>query len=94
MLEPLSKAEIIKQMQIAYEYFILENQDIDFPFPVLILVGDKDRTGKVKAYCREWAKRTGYPLHWIKDAKHFANGDNPEEVNREIETFINMVRQL
>ena len=88
MLKPLSKAEIIMQMKIAYEYFIMENKDVDFPFPVLILVGDNDSTGKVKAYCKEWAKQTGYPLHIISRAKHFSNGDNPEQVNSEIENFI------
>jgi len=88
MLEPLSKTEIIKQMQVAYEYFIYENKNVQFLFPVLILVGDKDSTGKVKVYCQEWAKHTGYPLHFIKNAKHFANGDNAEQVNQEIEIFI------
>ena len=88
MLKPLSKAEIIQQMRIAYEYFIVENKDVDFLFPVLILVGQKDRTCKVKTYCKECAKQTGYPLHFIKQAKHFANGDNPEQVNKEIEKFI------
>ena len=51
-------------------------------------MGEDDSTGKVKAYCREWAEKTGYPLHFIKDAKHFANGDNPKQVNEEIELFI------
>lgn len=88
MLKPLSKAEIIQQMRIAYEYFIVENKDVEFSFPVLILVGEKDSTGKVKAYCKEWAKQAGYPLHFIKQAKHFSNGDNPEQVNTEIENFI------
>lgn len=88
MLSPLSKAEMIKQMRIAYEYFTRENKDVLFPFPVLILVGDKDSTGKVRTYCKEWAKQTGYPLHIIKNAKHFANGDNPEQTNAEIEFFI------
>lgn len=91
MLEPLSKTEIINQMRVAYEYFLLENKEVDFLFPVLILVGKKDRTGKVKIYCREWAKRTNYPLHYIKRARHFSNGDNPEQVNNEIEVFIDAV---
>lgn len=94
MLKTLSKAEIIQQMRIAYEYFIQENKEVDFSFPVLILVGDKDSTGKVKAYCKDWAKQTGYPLHFIKHAKHFAGGDNPEQVNKEIENFmIEIIRQ-
>ena len=88
MLNPLSKAEIIEQMRIAYDYFSRENRDAHFQFPVLILVGEDDSTGKVKAYCREWAEKTGYPLHYIKNAKHFANGDNPKQVNEEIELFI------
>lgn len=90
MLKSLSKAQLIKQIQIAYEYFPMENIDVCFSFPVLILVGENDSTGKVKAYCKEWSKQTGYPLHYIKEAKHFANGDNPRQVNKEIEYFINM----
>lgn len=88
ILQPLSKAEIIEQMRVAYDFFTLENKDVSFSFPVLILVGDKDITGKVRIYCREWSKRTGYPLHWVKNSRHFANGDNPEQVNQEIENFI------
>lgn len=88
MLKPLSKAEIIEQMRVAYEYFPIENKNVTYSFPVLILAGDKDSTGKVKAYCKKWAKQTGYPLHFIKEAKHFANGDNPEQVNTEIEHFM------
>lgn len=88
MIRAFSKNEIIEQMRIVYEYFPYENKDVAFPFPVLILIGDKDSTGKVKAYCTEWAKQTGYPLHFIKDAKHFANGDNPKKVNAEISLFM------
>lgn len=93
ILNQLSKEEIIGQMQIAYEYFPIENKDVNFPFPVLILVGDKDSTGKVKKYCKEWSKQTGCPLHFIKQAKHFSNGDNPGQVNQEIEDFIAMASQ-
>ncbi len=90
ILKSYSKAEIIEQMKIAYEYFMLENKDTDFHFPTLILVGKNDITGKVKTYCRAWAKQTGSELHWIKNARHFSNGDNPEQVNKEIELFINI----
>lgn len=89
ILAPQSKSEIIEQMRIAYEYFPKENKDVKFQFPVIILVGENDTTGKVKAYCKCWAKETGYPLHVIKDAKHFSNGDNPAQVNIEIQEFIN-----
>lgn len=88
MLKPLTKAQIIEQMGIAYGKFALENKDVTFSFPVLILLGDSDKTGKVRQYCENWAANTGYPLHIIKHAAHFSNGDNPEQVNAEVESFI------
>ncbi len=88
MLKPLTKAQIIEQMGIAYGKFATENQDVTFSCPVLILLGDSDKTGKVGHYCRQWSARTGYPLHMIHHAAHFSNGDNPEQVNAEIEAFI------
>lgn len=88
MLAPLSKAEICRQMGIAYAGFLKENKDTHFDFPVLILLGEHDKTGKISEYCKAWAKKEGYPLHIIKNAAHFSNGDNPDVVNKEIEDFI------
>ena len=88
MLKPLTKSQIIEQMGIAYGTFAIENKDVAFSFPILILLGDSDKTGKVKQYCKEWSESTGYPLHIIKQAAHFSNGDNPEQVNVEIKSFI------
>ena len=88
MLAPLSKAEILEQMEIAYGTFAKENKNVQFHCPVLLLLGDSDKTGKVTQYNKAWAKATGYPLHIIKNAAHFSNGDNPEQVNLEIEDFI------
>lgn len=85
MLKPLSKAQIIEQMGIAYGKFVAENKDVNFSFPVLILIGDGDKTGKVKQYCKDWSASTGYPLHIILHAAHFSNGDNPKQVNEEIQ---------
>ncbi len=88
MLEPFSKEEIIEQMDVAYGKFAEENQDIDLKCPILILLGDKDRTGKVSSYCKTWAKYTGYPLHIVRNAAHFSNGDNAKQVNDEIESML------
>ena len=88
MLEPLSKAEIIEQMDIAYGGFVKENKDVKFNFPVLILLGEHDKTGKVKQYCEAWSEKEGYPLKIIKGAAHLSNVDNPDDVNREIKDFI------
>jgi len=93
MLEPLTKAEIIEQMDIAYGGFISENRNMSFPFPVLILLGQYDGTGKVQAYCRKWAKNTKYPLVIIKNAAHFSNGDNSEQVNAEILSFVRQLQE-
>lgn len=88
MLEPLSKNDIIEQMNVAYGMFAKENCDIDLKCPVLILLGDRDKTGKVKQYCNAWAEYTGYTLHIVKDSAHFSNGDNAEQVNTEIQSFL------
>ena len=91
MLRPSSKQEIIEQLAVAYEQFPHENKDVHFTFPVLILLGDDDTTGKVSEYCRAWSNATGYPVHMIKNARHFSNGDNPEQVNAEIQKFADAV---
>lgn len=88
MLEPLSKAEIVEQMDIAYYGFLKENKNINLDFPVLIILGEHDKTGKVRHYCEEWSKKEGYPLHIIKGAAHFSNADNANDVNYEINSFI------
>ena len=93
MLAPVSKSQIIEQMDAAYGKFAQENKDLNLECPVMILLGDKDKTGKVTKYCRMWAEKTGYPLHIIKNAAHFSNGDNAEQVNKEIAEFIMLTKQ-
>ena len=88
ILVPFSKEQIIEQMDIAYGKFAEENRNLNLKCPILILIGDKDKTGKVKQYSKAWAEKTGYPLHIIKNASHFSNGDNPQQVNSKIEQFI------
>lgn len=93
MLQNSTKEQIITQLFIAYSEFAIENRDITFSFPVLILLGDSDKTGKVRSYCEKWSQNTGYPLHIIKNAAHFSNGDNDKQVNLEIETFLNNIKR-
>jgi len=88
MLEPLSKADIVEQMGIAYGRVFDRKESVHFNFPVLILIGQYDKTGKVKQYCEAWSKKEGYPLHIIKGAAHFSNADNYDDVNKEISDFI------
>ena len=66
MFNKLSKREIINQMRNVYSSFLKENTNIHFKMPVLILVGENDKIGKVKRYCKMWEEREHYPLHIIK----------------------------
>lgn len=88
MLDQLSKSIIIEQVASVFNSFVKENKNIKFDFPVLILLGEHDKLGKVRHYCKEWSRHKRYPLHIIKDAGHFSNADNPEDVNWEISSFI------
>ena len=89
MLEPYGKEELCHLMRLGYAGFLKDNCDLEIPCPVLLLVGEYDKTGKVMQYNREWTKKTGYPLIIIKDAAHNANVDKPDVVNEAIESFLN-----
>ena len=88
MIEGYRKAELCKLMGIGYGGFLDDNRICELPCPVLLIVGEIDNTAKVKAYNKEWAKRTGYPLVWISNAAHNSNVDNPSVVNETINGFI------
>ena len=88
MLEPYGKEELCHLMGICYSAFLEDNCDLKIPCPVLLLMGEKDRTGKVARYNKAWAKRTGYTLKIIKGAAHNANMDKPLEANSLIHGFI------
>lgn len=64
----------------------------DLPYeidcPALLLCGDKDRAGSTMRYNRAWHRKSGLPLLWIKDAGHNSNTDEPEQVNKLIELFV------
>ena len=88
MIDEYSKTELCHLMGIGYAGFLNDNRVCEISCPVLLVVGKMDHTGKVKAYNRTWAKRTGYPLIWIPDAAHNSNVDNPAAVNETIMHFI------
>ncbi len=88
MLSIYEKRELCHLMGLGYAGFLQDNCDLEIPCPVQLIYGEKDRTGKVKDYNREWAKRTHYPLQIINDAAHNANVDNPQAVNDCIRSFL------
>ena len=88
MLAPIGKADLIRQMELAYGGFLRENADLHLSCPVLLILGDRDSTGKVSAYNLAWHQRTGYPLVKIPNAAHFSNADQPDAVNAAIKAFV------
>lgn len=88
MLEIYQKKELCHLMGITYAGFFEDNRDLQIDCPVLLLLGEKDKTGKVKQYNHTWSKHTGFPLVIIKNAAHNSNVDCPEAVNQAIEQFL------
>ena len=63
----------------------------DITCPVQVVCGEQDHAGSCIRYNREWNKRTGIPLEWIKDAGHNSNTDQPEIINELIERFVDKI---
>ncbi|MBI4857507.1 MAG: alpha/beta hydrolase [Acetobacterium woodii] len=88
MLTPYKKTELCHIMGTAYASFLKENRDAVFEFPVLLILGEYDRFGKVPQYNYAWAAKTGYPLKIIPHAGHNANVDNPLIFNTVVQSFL------
>lgn len=84
-----SKKELCHLLSIGYAGFLEDNCNIIINCPVLLIVGREDKTGKVQSYNRQWSEDIGVPITWIENAAHNSNDDDPETVNRAIESFIN-----
>lgn len=92
MISDYSKKELCHLMGIGYVGFLEDNQNLDITCPALLLVGEKDRTGKVKMYNQKWTARTGIKQIIIPNAAHNSNVDNPKRVNECIEDFIECLK--
>ena len=92
MLSVYSKNELCHLMGIGYAGFLDDNCDLKIGCPVLLILGEKDRTGKVAQYNKAWAEQTGYPLRIIRNAAHNVNVDQPEEVNACILEFLRKIK--
>lgn len=91
MLSAYEKKELCHLMGIGYAGFLSDNCNLVINCPVLLLVGDRDKTGKVRSYNKMWAEKTGYKLVIIENAGHNSNVDNPKAVNNEIEKFTEII---
>jgi pimeloyl-ACP methyl ester carboxylesterase len=60
----------------------------DLKCPALLICGEADKISSIKRYNKLWHQETHIPLHWVKNAGHNANTDQPEIVNNLIEIFV------
>ena len=71
---------------------LAEAMEADLPYeikcPALLICGEKDHAGSCIRYNKAWHRETGIPIEWIRDAGHNSNTDQPEQINRLIETFL------
>ena len=89
MLSIYGKKELCHLMAIGFAGFLEDNCDLKIECPVLLIVGRKDKTGKVITYNKQWSEDIGVPITWIENAAHNSNDDDPETVNRAIDEFLN-----
>ena len=75
---------------------LAEAMEANLPYeikcPALLICGEKDQAGSCIRYNRAWHKHTGIPIHWIKNAGHNSNTDQPEVVNGLIEELVKQVK--
>ena len=88
MLLVYGKKELCHLMSVGYAGFLEDNCDLSIKCPVMLIVGDRDKTGRVIQYNEQWAKELNVSVTWIKGAAHNANDDQPEQVNKCIEQFM------
>lgn len=88
MLSAYSKEELCHLLHLGFAGFLPEIRSLEIRCPVLLLVGARDRTGKVMTYNRGWHRREGFPLHILENASHNANADCPEQTNRLLKAFL------
>ena len=71
---------------------LAEAMEADLPYeikcPALLICGEEDHAGSCIRYNKEWHKRTGIPIKWIKGAGHNSNTDKPELINELISNFV------
>lgn len=84
----LGKKGMLEATEAFYKEFLKVEKELKPLCPVIITYGEYDKTGYVRKYCNEWAKRSGHPLSIISDAAHNANYDNYQEFNKLLATFV------
>ena len=76
---------------------LAEAMEADLPYrlqcPALLICGEKDRAGSCIRYNKAWHQRTGIPIHWMKNAGHNSNTDEPQLVNQILDAFLQEIKE-
>lgn len=89
VLSKLTKSEIADIMSTVYRGLLdYAERHVAFSCPVLLVVGENDRSGKVASYCRRWSEEEGHELVFLPNAAHNSNVDNPAAFNETLQTFL------
>ncbi len=72
---------------------IEEDLPYEITCPALLICGNKDHAGSCIRYNRKWHKRSGIRIEWIKGAGHNSNTDEPEQINKLIDSFVNKIKK-
>ena len=86
-LKTLTKVEIANIMGAVYSGLV-QYDSARLDCPIMIIYGERDVTGKVRAYCDRWAERESRLLRVIPRAAHNANMDNPGAFNQVLDEFL------
>ena len=66
-----------------------EEKDYRINKPLLLVCGEHDDTGNIKKIAPQWAKQEPYcEFHWIENAGHCSNQDNPAAFNALLGQFL------
>jgi pimeloyl-ACP methyl ester carboxylesterase len=87
-LKQLNKNEISSIMGSVSEGLKNHKDNEKLNCPILIVYGESDTSGKVKAYCNQWVKDENRQLVLIQAASHNSNMDNPELFNSTLKNFL------
>lgn len=86
-MQILSKEEYVNVLMKASICLHYE-PDFKIEKPMLMLVGDQDRTGNIRKVMPLWAAHDGVELVVIPKARHAANLDQPEKFHKYLRDFL------
>lgn len=86
-LSRMGKARFCDVMVRLFD-FVRHRPGLRYPARTLLLLGEHDRLGNIRAAMTAWAREGDVEFHLLSGARHNANQDAPEETNRIIRAFL------